>query len=107
MGKLILLLTVLLASCSHKAMHTVTGHYQQSDIIESAFQNALEFNADGIVTYWHDPNSGKSGTIKPLYASYDWPGPCRHFEMAHFDDSKLPKYYYGQACKRKTKWKIF
>jgi len=88
-------------------MHTVTGHYQQSDLIESAFQNALEYNADGIVTYWHDPNSNKSGTIKPLYASYDWPGPCRHFEMTYFYQDKEPTYHYGQACKRKSNWKIF
>jgi predicted small secreted protein len=106
MGKLVLLLTMLLASCSHKVMNTVTGHGDQHKIIDSALQNALEYNADGIVTYWHDPNTGKSGTIKPLYASYDWAPPCRHFEMAHFYPDKSPTYHYGQACKRGQLWRI-
>ena len=87
--------------------HTVTGNSKQSDLIESAFQNALEYNADGIISYWHDNTTGKSGTIKPLYASYDWPGPCRHFEIVNFANNKPATYYYGQACKRKTQWKIF
>jgi hypothetical protein len=88
-------------------MYSVTGHAKQSDIIESALQTAMEYNADGVVTYWQDPNSQKSGTIKPLYASYDWAPPCRHFEMVHFYLNKSPTYHYGQACKRNAKWKIF
>jgi hypothetical protein len=106
MGKLALIFVLFLGACSNTAMYTATGHYKQSDIVESALQEAMEYNADGIISYWYDPNSGKSGAVKPLYASYDWAPPCRYFELAYFYPDKQPTYHYGQACKRGQVWRI-
>ena len=106
MGKLALILVFFLGACSNTAMYTATGHYKQSDIVESTLQEAMEYNADGIISYWYDPNSVKSGAVKPLYASYDWAPPCRYFELAYFYPDKQPTYHYGQACKRGQVWRI-
>ena len=59
----------MLVGCSNTAYHTMTGHSKQSDIIEYTFQNALEYNADGIISYWQDKTTGKSGHVQPIYAS--------------------------------------
>ena len=40
----------MLVGCSNTAYHTMTGHSKQSDIIEYTFQNALEYNSDGIIS---------------------------------------------------------
>ena len=107
MGKLVLILTLLLGACSNQSYHIITGHSQQSDVIESAFQNALEYNQDGVSTVWYDETTGKSGTVMPLYASYDWSGPCRYFQIAYFYPDKNPTYHNGQACRRNSQWKIY
>ena len=106
MGAIICVLSLMMAGCSNQAYHTITGHSQQSQAIESAFQSALEHNLDGMATVWHDKDTGKSEAIKPLYASYDWAPPCRHFEIAYFYPDKQPTYHYGQACRRGQVWKI-
>jgi surface antigen len=107
MGKIIVLFaTLLLGACSHSAMYSITGHSQQSDLIESAFQQALEHNPDGVIAYWVDNKSGKSGSVKPLYASYDFAGPCRHFELAYFYPDNTVSYHYGQACRRNQIWRM-
>ena len=95
MGKLVLIiLSFSLIGCSNTTYHAMTGNKTQADLIERTFQHAMEYNADGVATYWQDPNSQKSGAIKPLYASYDWTPPCRHFEIAYFYPNKQPTYHY-------------
>jgi surface antigen len=106
MGAIICVLSLMMAGCSNEAYHNITGHAKQSQMIESAFQNALEHNKDGVGTVWFDEKTGKSGAVKPLYASYDWAPPCRHFEIAYFYPNKQPTYHYGQACRRGQVWKI-
>lgn len=104
MGKLVyILLFGLIANCSNTTYHTMTGHGKQSEQIERTFQHALEYNPDGMVAYWHDKNTGKSGSVTPLYASYKFKGPCRHFEIAYFSPTK---YYHGIACRRDQVWQI-
>ena len=89
MGKLALILVLFLSACSHRAMYSVTGHSNQSGQIERTLQHALEYNKDGVVSYWNDSATGKSGSIKPLY----------------FPD-RLEKNYYGVACRRDQVWQI-
>lgn len=107
MGKLIfLLLGVLLVSCSNSSYHAITGHSQQSDMIERTFQQALEYNADGMIAYWSDKNTGKLGYVMPKYASNKYKGPCRHFELAYYYPDRSEQYYNGIACRRGQVWQI-
>jgi len=104
MGKLIVIFSsIWLISCANSTYHTLTGHSKQSEQIERTFQHALEFNKDGVASFWHDKNTGKSGSVTPVYASYKHKGPCRHFEIAHYNPSK---YYHGIACRRDQVWQI-
>jgi len=104
MGKLIAIISsVLLIGCANTSYYSLTGHSGQSEQIERTFQHALEYNKDGIASHWHDKNTSKSGSIKPVYASYKYKGPCRHFEIAYFDPTK---YYHGIACRRDQVWRI-
>jgi len=93
-------------SCSNTTYYKMTGHNKQSDMIERTFQHALEFNADGVMAYWHDKNTGKSGYVKPMYASNKYVGPCRHFELAYFTPAKSTQYHNGIACRRDQVWRI-
>ena len=106
MGKLALILVLFLSACSHRAMYSVTGHSNQSGQIERTLQHALEYNKDGVVSYWNDSATGKSGSIKPLHASTQWKGPCRQFQMTHYFPDRLEKNYYGVACRRDQVWQI-
>ena len=110
MGKQIIILLTLIAcvgcSTSSPVMYVSTGHIGQKDMIDSAFQNAMEYNPDGVPVYWRDEHTGKSGHVKPLYASYDWAGPCRHFEIAYFYPNRTEQKQYGQACRRDAVWLI-
>ena len=99
-------MSIAVVSCSNSTYYTMTGHTKQADIIEHTFQTALEYNADGIISYWHDKTTGKSGHIQPIYASYQWKGPCRKFEMAYYYPTKSPTYHYGIACRRDQVWQI-
>jgi len=104
MGKLIYVIAfAVLAGCSNSTYHSLTGHSQQSEQIERTFQHAMEYNADGVMSYWHDKNTGKSGAVTPKYASYKYRGPCRHFEIAYYTPTK---YYNGIACRRDQVWQI-
>ena len=66
MGKLVLIiLSFSLIGCSNTTYHAMTGNKTQADLIERTFQHAMEYNADGVISHWHDKNTGKSGTIMP------------------------------------------
>ena len=84
----------------------MTGHSNQSEIIERTFQHALEYNADGMIAFWQDKNTGKSGYVKPKYASHKYKAPCRHFEIAYYHNNKSTQYYNGIACRREQVWQI-
>ena len=108
MAKLVIFLSILLAGCSSSSpvMYVATGHVNQKDMIDVTFQAAMEYNPDGVIKAWNDDTVGKSGYVKPLYASYDWKGPCRHFEIAYFYADQTSSKHYGQACRHNGVWKI-
>lgn len=108
MGKLILLISsVLLMSCANSSLTMYTGHVDQEHLIMPSFQHSLEYTKDGAVTYWNDDSTGKSGYVKPLYASHEFKGPCRHFELAYYYPTKNPTYHYGIACRNKEAfWQV-
>ena len=108
MGKLVIITFVLtiLVSCSNTTHYSLTGQHQESHLIDQTLQSALEYNPDGVISYWSDKSTGKSGHVKPLYASYKWKGPCRNFEIAYFYADNPSKYYYGVACRHDQVWQI-
>jgi surface antigen len=108
MAKLVIFLSILIVGCtsSSPVLYVMTGHQNQKQVIDATFQHALEHNPDGVVSAWNDDTADKSGYIKPMYASYDWKPPCRHFEIAYFGPGTKVKKYYGQACRRNGVWRI-
>lgn len=76
-------------------------------LIDRTLQHALEYNVDGVMSYWNDKQTGQSGYVMPKYASYKWrKGPCRNFDIAYFTTSKQVKYHSGIACRRGQVWQI-
>jgi len=98
---------VLMLACGNNSLTMFSGHVDQEHLIKPAFQHSMEYNLDGAITYWNDPNTQKSGYIKPLYKNQKYSKICRHFELAYYYPNKQPSYHYGIACRNKDSfWQV-
>lgn len=70
-------------------------------------QDALEYNKSGQTSTWRNPDSGNSGTVKPV-STYrnDGGNDCREFESTIYVDGKQ-ETGTGTACRQPDgTWKI-
>lgn len=102
-----LIACVLMIACNNASLTMWTGHTDQAHLINPAFQHSMEYTPNGSITYWNDEYTEKSGYIKPLYASKQFKGNCRHFEIAYYYLDQRDSYHYGIACRNKEAfWQV-
>ena len=101
---IILLFTV---GCSNTQYFAITGHSQQSNVIQASLNQALEHNPDGLSTHWHDKATGKRGYVLPIYEAPSRNKHCRYFEIGYYYADDPAEFYTGKACRHDQVWQIY
>lgn len=71
-----------------------------------SLHEGLEYRRSGSSAYWHNPDSGHSGTVTPTYTYQTARGYCREYSQSVTIDGRTRRAY-GTACREPDgSWRI-